>query len=297
MDLTLALDKINKTFYAGDNISGKILLINKLKQTVQYDLQIQVEGRLTVKNFKNNPPTNQNIPFYIKKIQIRSQEYSTVGSSTNISFKFPLNSENADLQNLYESYHGVRMSVSYELTAIALCNGKLYTSKPEKLIILVSGQGINKTFGTKRMPYQFTISNQNIESVKLAQDQVPQFQIECYVENINNCIDKPFNGFCCVKNCSVEIKSIELQFIRNEKILVKGLEDQGGSSEIQNLQIGDGDVLRNSEIPMYMLFPRIFSCANLDNNNVKLSFEMNIIIVLVNGVVIMDNFPVNLWRS
>ena len=46
-----------------------------------------------------------------------------------------------------------------------------------------------------------------------------------------------------------------------------------------------------------MIFPRNFSCANLDTKDCSLSFEMNLIIVLVNGVIIMDNYPVNLWRG
>ena len=68
-------------------------------------------------------------------------------------------------------------------------------------------------------------------------------------------------------------------------------------SEIQNLQIGDGDVIRNLEIPVFMTFPRAFCCANLETKDAIISFEMNLIIVLVNGVVIMENYPVNLWRG
>lgn len=31
-------------------------------------------------------------------------------------------------------------------------------------------------------------------------------------------------------------------------------------TEIQNLQVGDGDVPRGLAIPLYMVFPRIFTC-------------------------------------
>jgi len=32
------------------------------------------------------------------------------------------------------------------------------------------------------------------------------------------------------------------------------------ATEIQNLQVGDGDVVRGLAIPLYMIFPRIFTC-------------------------------------
>ena len=32
MDVTLSLDKFNKLYYAGDNIQGSVLIINKSKQ-------------------------------------------------------------------------------------------------------------------------------------------------------------------------------------------------------------------------------------------------------------------------
>ena len=63
------------------------------------------------------------------------------------------------------------------------------------------------------------------------------------------------------------------------------------------MQIGDGDVIRDLEIPIFMIFPRHFCCANLDTKDAIISFSMNLIIVLVNGVVIMENYPINLWRG
>ena len=87
--------------------------------------------------------------------------------------------------------------------------------------------------------------------------------------------------------------------MRNEKILFKEFEGNSEVSEkkIQNLQIGEGDVIRNIEIPVFMIFPRGFCCSNLDTKDVVLSFELNLTIVLVNGVIIMDNYPIILWRG
>lgn len=42
------------------------------------------------------------------------------------------------------------------------------------------------------------------------------------------------------------------------------------ATEIQNIQIGDGDVPHNIEIPIYMVFPRLFTCPTLITSNFKI---------------------------
>jgi hypothetical protein len=300
MDVTLSLDSLNKVYYAGDFIQGSVLIINKSKSTMKFDLLVKVVGYYTLRNTKENPPKMKGVQFYKKSFKVLSEQYSTIGANNSYRFKYPLTSDGCEqnLSSLYESYHGVSVSVGYEISAQAVSLGKEFESKKQKILVLVPGQGINSKFGRKRVSYQFKLNPKNIESIKLTdQNLMPKFEIECFLENINCCVDKPFNGFCNIKECSTQIKSLELQFLRNEKILNKEFEGIAEVSEIQNLQIGDGDVIRNLEIPVFMTFPRGFCCANLETQDVCISFEMNLIIVLVNGVVIMENYPVNLWRG
>ena len=42
------------------------------------------------------------------------------------------------------------------------------------------------------------------------------------------------------------------------------------ATEVQNIQIGDGDVIRNVPIPIYMVFPRLFTCPTLSTPSFKL---------------------------
>lgn len=300
MDVSLSLDGLNKIYYAGDYIQGAVLIINKAKATQKFDLQIKVVGYYTFKNSKENPPKLQALQFYKKTHTSLTDQYSTIGANNSYRFKFPLTSDGCEpsYDKLYESYFGVAVSIIYEVHAEVISNGKQFPSKKTKMLVLVPGQGINPRFGRKRVNYQFNLNPKKIESNKLEnQSLMPQFEIFGFLENVNCCVDKPFNGFLNIKECSGQIKSIELQFLRNEKILYKDLQGTSEVSEIQNLQIGEGDVIRNLEIPIFMTFPRGFCCANLETKDACISFEMNLIIVLVNGVVIMENYPVNLWRG
>ena len=48
------------------------------------------------------------------------------------------------------------------------------------------------------------------------------------------------------------------------------------ATEIQNIQIGEGDVARNIEIPIRMLFPRTFTCPTLLTTNFKIGMFIHI---------------------
>lgn len=41
------------------------------------------------------------------------------------------------------------------------------------------------------------------------------------------------------------------------------------ATEIQNIQIAEGDVCRSLPIPIYMVFPRLFTCPTLETTNFK----------------------------
>lgn len=42
------------------------------------------------------------------------------------------------------------------------------------------------------------------------------------------------------------------------------------ATEIQNIQIAEGDVCRCLPIPIYMVFPRLFTCPTLETTNFKI---------------------------
>lgn len=171
------------------------------------------------------------------------------------------------------------------------------TSDPIKIYIFVPGQGIKDELKTKIMPYEFEVNPQKIEKVKIDNTKIPKFLLKCRVDNVNVDIGKELNGWLKVMECDITIKSIELQFVRNEKVTLPNGEQLSEVSEIQNLQIGDGEVLYDTEISLNMLFPRHFCCAAVETKVAKLTFDINVILVLVNGFVITENVPLNCWRA
>lgn len=60
------------------------------------------------------------------------------------------------------------------------------------------------------------------------------------------------------------------------------------ATEIQNIQIGDGDIPHHIPIPIYMVFPRLFTCPTLITTNFKIG-------KLTKKIVIFTNFYRNLF--
>lgn len=42
------------------------------------------------------------------------------------------------------------------------------------------------------------------------------------------------------------------------------------ATEIQNIQVGDGEPLRARDIPLYMVLPRLFTCPTTTTHNFKI---------------------------
>ena len=61
-----------------------------------------------------------------------------------------------------------------------------------------------------------------------------------------------------MRESELEIKSLEVQLVR-----VETFEGKTNATEVQNIQVADGDVIRNLEIPLYMLFPIVYSSPTI----------------------------------
>lgn len=69
------------------------------------------------------------------------------------------------------------------------------------------------------------------------------------------------------------------------------------ATEIQNLQVAEGDIARNLPIPLHIVFPRLFSCPTTIAGAFKIEFELNLIVIFASGYMITENFPLSLTRT
>ena len=96
---------------------------------------------------------------------------------------------------------------------------------------------------------------------------------------------------------ATRIRSIELQLVRVETITPAGAAPAREATEIQNLQVGDGAVCLNLAIPLYIVFPRVFTCPTIISDTFRVEFEVNVIVVFDEGYTVTENHPVVLFRA
>jgi len=72
--------------------------------------------------------------------------------------------------------------------------------------------------------------------------------------------------------------------------------DERRATEVQNLQIIDGDPLKNVEVPLHMQFPKVYACPTYLGDKFKIEFEINVIVIFINGYQVTENYPMRLYR-
>jgi hypothetical protein len=98
-----------------------------------------------------------------------------------------------------------------------------------------------------------------------------------------------------VEESEERIKSIELQLVRVETVRNDGKEAIE-RTEIQNLQVGEGDVARGLPIPLFMILPRLFTAPSVTAGFFSIEFEVNIFVRFERHYMSTLNIPVTLYR-
>ena len=215
---------------------------------------------------------------------------------TPVPFEFEL-AEQTGTVGLLETYHGVFVNVQYTITA-TMQRGMFAKNIQENtnFFLRSPGQAHKEEFNDTDDPLKFELAPTTLKNVKKANLQhVPTFKISGQLDSYTCDIGKPLTGVLTVHDCSQKIKSIELQLVRVEYCAAaEGVAKE--ATEIQNIQIADGNVVAGLDIPLYMIFPRWFTCPTLVANNFKVEFEVNLVVLLEDNHQITENFPIKLYR-
>ncbi|XP_033277219.1 vacuolar protein sorting-associated protein 26C-like [Orcinus orca] len=143
-------------------------------------------------------------------------------------------------------------------------------------------------------PVDFTVTPETLQNVK-ERALLPKFLIRGHLNSTSCVITHPLMRELVVESSEATIKSIELQLVHVETCgCAEGYARD--ATEIQNIQIANGDVCRGLSVPIYMVFPQLFTCPTLETTNFKVEFEVNIVVLLHPEHLITENFPLKLCR-
>lgn len=296
MSLDIKLKRVDKVYQPGDSVAGVVVVTTKgplshngvtLVLDGSVNLQLSAKSVGLFEAFYNS----------LKPVQLISYNVDLAppgkfpDGTTELPFEFPLQAVAGE--TLFETYHGVFVNIQYSLRC-DMQRGVLAKNLAKALEFMVEQPDTNK--GIKPSPVPFTITPDSLENIKSHNvTKVPSFKIVGKLSSSVCAITKPFTGELLVESSNVPIKSVELQLVRVETCgTADGYAKE--ATEIQNIQIAEGDVCRNLVIPMYMVFPRLFTCPTLATKTFKIEFEVNLVVLLADGHLITENFPIRLFR-
>lgn len=294
-NLDIKLKKANKVYHEGEKITG-VIFIQSTSDIKHDGITLAMEGTVNLQLSAKNVGIFEAFYNSVKPIQLVScvLEVSTAGKipagKTEIPFEFPLVPKGN--RTLYETYHGVFVNIQYLLRCEIKRN--FLAKDLIKVAEFIVEYKPNSSEKAVPHPVKFTITPESLQNIK-DKGRIPRFLVSGHLDSTMCCITKPFTGELVVEHCEVPIKSVELQLVRVETCgCAEGYARD--ATEIQNIQIGEGNVPCGLAIPIYMIFPRLFTCPTLATSNFKVDFEVNIVIIFQDDHLITENFRIVLTR-
>ncbi|CAI2377863.1 unnamed protein product [Moneuplotes crassus] len=288
--LEIELDRADK-YYAPGEMLGGTYIYNDTVGIQHQGIVLNVSGYLDtvsiIRGKYGRGPLKESERIYFLKDRKELTSPGFLEVKKEIPFEYELQS-NVPGENLVETYVGVDFSIIYEFT-ITVLKGSKVTEKTEQFYVAVKGQGLDAELGKKDNPIDFCIDPSSLDGSSISS--VPKFLFEGKINSANCCITEPFDGTITVKESELEIKSLEVQLVR-----VETFEGKTNATEVQNIQVADGDVIRNLEIPLYMLFPIVYSSPTMKHKDFKIEFQVNIIVIFLNGYQLTESFEINIYR-
>lgn len=294
VDIKLA--RADRIYKQGDIVSGVVVISTHHSKMAYKEMSMKIEGSTKLQLSARSVGLFEAFYSSIKPMELLectvpiAESGSVPAGLTEFPFEFPL--VPLDGQRLYETYHGVYVNTAYSITVE--CSRGMLSSNLTKEIEFIVEVSTGEEFG--RDAATFSITPESLENVRRSSvNNIPRFKITGKVHRTNCPITQPLTGEIMIEESEAAVKSIELQLVRVETVAYA--EGQAReATEIQNMQVADGDVCRNLVIPLYMVFPRLFTCPTMLTSQFKVEFEINVIVLFKDGYMVTENFPLLVYR-
>ncbi|XP_047027300.1 vacuolar protein sorting-associated protein 26C isoform X2 [Helicoverpa zea] len=296
----IVLKRASKVYHEGEIIAG-VVVVESNSDVRHEGLSLTMEGSVNLQLSTKNVGIFEAFSNSIKPINLINTciELAPPGKIpvgiTEIPFEMPLRARQAvspGYPGLLETYHGVFVNIMYTLK----CSMKRsFLNKPVNASCQFFVQYRQEAGPVK--PVRCEITPASIRAAGAgSRAAMPHFQIYAEIDSTVCALDKPLTGKIRVDECSVPIRSIELQLVRVETCgCAEGYSKD--ATEIQNIQVGEGDVCRARDVPLHMVLPRLFTCPTTTTVNFKIEFELNIAVIFDDDYLVTENFPILLLRS
>jgi len=294
MSLEINLSRVDRTYRPGDKVTGSLIVRSDgsfahsgitLVMTGIVDLQLSAKSVGLFDAFYNSIK-----PITLCDVKLPIEANGKVENGLS-EYPFELALKPLESVEIYDTYHGVYVNVTYTLKAeiVRKYFGKNLSRSLE--FIVERANGVKPV----KKAESFVLNTDSIETTKNKMKNVPQFSIRGHFDALTVHMDEPIWGFFALEECNEPIKGVELQLVRLETVgSAEGFIKE--ATEIQNIQVVDGDIGRGIQVPLHMVFPRLFTCPTTAARTFKIEFEVNFILMFPDGRLISKKFPLTVVR-
>jgi len=297
--MDIKLNKVDRVYSEGELVKGFVRL-ESIDRIVHTGISMQVTGQVRLQLSAKSVGLFEAFYSSVKPIDLISISKSLRGSEkvapgvSQVPFEFPI--QPLEGRRLFNTYHGLYCSITYTIrVTMNLKTGwsgkKTMTRDLEFIVECKSPRDEDSEGGSVR----FAISPESLENV-VDGHKLPNFRITGKIQRQACPLNLPFTGELVVEKTEVGIKAINLQLVRVESVIFAEGEARE-ATEIQSIQIVSGDLCRKLVVPIYMIFPRLYTCPSLTTKKFSIDFEVNLIVVLEDDHVITENFPITIFKE
>lgn len=296
----IKLNRTDRVYEPGETVSG-VVFVQTNSSMKHGSIQLKMEGSVSLQLSARSIGLFEAFYSTIKPVQLMTYEIEVSAGGkcasgvTEYPFEFTLTPLPG--QSIYETYHGVYVNVQYTMSVDMKRGAMSKNLKNNKEFVVKTKVDDSFKKALTNKPFPFKVSPDSLQNVKeSSKKKIPGFAFDGFLKHTTCNIMEPFLGEIIIRSCDVDIKSIELQLVRVESC--KYMEGEAReATEIQNIQIADGNVVRGLAIPIHMVFPRLFTCSTTLAEQFKVEFEVNLIVLFADNHMITENFPIKLYRA
>jgi len=301
MALDVRLKKSDRIYQPGETVSGLVVVQSEKGSSLAHSgITLRVEGKVQLQLSPKSVGLLEAFYSSLKPIDVLAYTIEVAPSGklppgvSELPFEFVLDPVKG--QRLFETYHGVYVNIQY-IIECDVPRPRLAKNLRKTLEFIVEMPSAKKGKSKERIPFE--IAPDSLQNVgKKLQDSIAKFRVTGHLSSAVCDITEPFTGEIVVEESEAEVESIDLQLTRVETC---GTGEAGmnakEATEIQSLQLVHGNPCRGMAVPIYMVFPRLFTCPTVTVRTFKVQFEINIIIQFCDGYQITENFPIQLVRN
>eukprot|EP00505_MAST-04D_sp_SCG-Rhode-Island_P003609 Stramenopile-MAST_4_protein_3609 len=294
--MSVRLERVDRIYRTGERVRG-VVVIQRSGSMSHSGITMKVEGVIKLQLSARSVGLFEAFYSSIKPMVLMDYEIDVAKPGkvpdgvTEFPFEFEMEPVSGQ-KRLFETYHGVYVNCTYTIS-VECVRGMLKNNLTSELEFIVECPDFGEN---PPEPVPFDITPGTLENVKRSSlKNIPHFRIVGKLHRTNCQVHIPFTGQIVIESSAAPIKSIELQLVRVETVAYsEGTARE--ATEIQNIQLADGDVCRDLTIPIYMVFPRLFTCPTVDTLHFKVEFEINLVVLFADGYMVTENFPLNLFR-